>query len=241
MPIWLFGFCLSCAHQLNSVFNICLLKLLIDAPVVRVVPSTFVVAEYQNVFMECLYDSNPSSLKQVTWYVLYAWHALAEKSNASHFIFYAFVSQRLQFWRKKDGQPVVIEKDRMEGSNTDLVGLKIQQVLRSDMGNYTCELQNDYGSGESQEAIGLDVHCKFALISLAHSHKVNVPCAKLHLIRADAAYSADIEKQKIVAAKWPIDTNIYVLDLWRMPESLFSCSMYDCSIINIPSIVSIIS
>lgn len=75
----------------------------------------------------------------------------------------AFVLQRLQFLRKRDGQPVVIEKDRMDGGNVDSIGLKIQQVLRSDMGNYTCELQNEYGTGVSQDAIVLDVHCKCAL------------------------------------------------------------------------------
>lgn len=85
---------------------------------------------------------------------------------ASVFIsfFDAFVSQRLQFCRKKDGQPVVIERDRMDGGSVDSIGLKIQQVLRSDMGNYTCELQNEYGTGVSEDAITLDVHCKCACV-----------------------------------------------------------------------------
>lgn len=62
--------------------------------------------------------------------------------------------------RKKDGQPIVIEDDRMDGGNVNSIGLKIHQVLRSDMGNYTCELQNEYGIGVSDNAISLDVHCK---------------------------------------------------------------------------------
>lgn len=49
----------------------------------------------------------------------------------------------------------------MDGGNVNSIGLKIQQVLRSDMGNYTCELQNEYGVGESQNSISLDVHCKY--------------------------------------------------------------------------------
>lgn len=64
------------------------------------------------------------------------------------------------FGRKKNGQPIVIEDDRMDGGNVNSIGLKIQQVLRSDMGNYTCELQNEYGVGASENAISLDVHCK---------------------------------------------------------------------------------
>lgn len=51
----------------------------------------------------------------------------------------------------------------MDGGSVDSIGLKIQQVLRSDMGNYTCELQNEFGTGVSQDAIALDVHCKCAM------------------------------------------------------------------------------
>lgn len=48
----------------------------------------------------------------------------------------------------------------MEGGDVDSIGLKIKKVLRSDLGNYTCELQNDYGIGASDNSISLDVHCK---------------------------------------------------------------------------------
>lgn len=48
----------------------------------------------------------------------------------------------------------------MDGGNVNSIGLKIQQVLRTDLGNYTCELQNEYGVGASDNAINLDVHCK---------------------------------------------------------------------------------
>lgn len=65
--------------------------------------------------------------------------------------------------RKKDGEVVNINRNRMEGGNIDSIGLKIQKVLRTDIGNYTCELQNDYGIGVSENAIALDVHCEYIL------------------------------------------------------------------------------
>lgn len=52
----------------------------------------------------------------------------------------------------------------MEGGNVNSIALKIQHVLRSDLGNYTCELQNDYGIGASENSISLDVHCKCSLL-----------------------------------------------------------------------------
>lgn len=54
-----------------------------------------------------------------------------------------------------------INRNRMEGGNIDSIGLKIQKVLRTDLGNYSCELQNDYGIGSSENAITLDVQCKY--------------------------------------------------------------------------------
>lgn len=48
----------------------------------------------------------------------------------------------------------------MEGGDVDSIGLKIKKVLRTDLGNYTCELQNDFGVGTSDNSISLDVHCK---------------------------------------------------------------------------------
>lgn len=38
-----------------------------DPPVVSVSPSSYVVKEGGEINMECRYDSNPSSLKKVTW------------------------------------------------------------------------------------------------------------------------------------------------------------------------------
>lgn len=49
----------------------------------------------------------------------------------------------------------------MDGGNVNSIGLKIQQVMRSDLGNYTCELQNEYGVGVSNNSISLNVHCKW--------------------------------------------------------------------------------
>lgn len=66
----------------------------------------------------------------------------------------------LMHFRKRNGVPLVIDDHRMDGGNVNSIGLKIQQVLRSDLGNYTCELHNEYGVGVSDNAISLDVHCK---------------------------------------------------------------------------------
>lgn len=63
-------------------------------------------------------------------------------------------------FRKRNGEPIVIDELRMNGGNVNGVGLKIEPVLRTDRGNYTCELQNEYGVGISDHAISLDVHCK---------------------------------------------------------------------------------
>lgn len=62
--------------------------------------------------------------------------------------------------RKRNGVPIIVDKHRMVGANVNSIGLKIQHVLRTDSGNYTCELQNEYGVGVSENAISLDVHCK---------------------------------------------------------------------------------
>lgn len=69
--------------------------------------------------------------------------------------------------RKKNGEIVDVNNPRVEGGHVDSIGLKMRQVLRHDLGNYTCELQNDYGIGSSENAISLDVHCKY--ISLDNS------------------------------------------------------------------------
>lgn len=68
------------------------------------------------------------------------------------------------FCRKKNGEVVNVNNNRMEGGNVNSIALKIQHVLRSDLGNYTCELQNDYGIGTSENSISLDVHCKCSLL-----------------------------------------------------------------------------
>lgn len=49
----------------------------------------------------------------------------------------------------------------MDGGEENSIGLRIEHVLRSDMGNYTLELKNEVGAAESPNAISLDVHCKY--------------------------------------------------------------------------------
>lgn len=72
-------------------------------------------------------------------------------------------------YRKKDGEVVTINRNRMEGGNIDSIGLKIHKVMRTDIGNYTCELQNDYGIGASENAIALDVHCEYCVRRIGKS------------------------------------------------------------------------
>lgn len=62
--------------------------------------------------------------------------------------------------RKRDGELVKINPERMEGGDVDSIALKIRDVTRSDLGNYTCELQNDFGIGVSSNIISVNVHCK---------------------------------------------------------------------------------
>lgn len=62
--------------------------------------------------------------------------------------------------RKRDGEVVVIDSKRMEGGDIDSIALKIRDVTRYDLGNYTCELENEFGQGVSSNGISVDVHCK---------------------------------------------------------------------------------
>ena len=48
----------------------------------------------------------------------------------------------------------------MEGGDPENIALIINDVTRHDMGNYTCELENKYGIGISENFIDVDVHCK---------------------------------------------------------------------------------
>lgn len=43
------------------------LNVLADPPVVTVSPANLLVTENGDVYLDCRYDSNPSSLKRVTW------------------------------------------------------------------------------------------------------------------------------------------------------------------------------
>lgn len=48
----------------------------------------------------------------------------------------------------------------MEGGDIDGIALKIREVTRHDLGNYTCELENEFGHGISRNGVNVDVHCK---------------------------------------------------------------------------------
>lgn len=67
--------------------------------------------------------------------------------------------------RKRNGQIVDskrdAKRDRMEGGDPENIALIIRDVTRHDMGNYTCELENEYGTGVSEDAIIVNVHCKY--------------------------------------------------------------------------------
>lgn len=59
---------------------------------------------------------------------------------------------------------VVIDPKRMEGGDVDGIALKIRDVTRYDTGNYTCELENEFGQGVSSNGITVDVHCKYYVV-----------------------------------------------------------------------------
>lgn len=90
-------------------------------------------------------------------------------------------------YRKRDDQIVVIDEKRMEGGDVDSIALKIQDVTRDDLGNYTCELQNDYGIGISANSVSVDVHCKCIrnrrlLITICIYNKKKTKNKKLNLV-----------------------------------------------------------
>lgn len=49
----------------------------------------------------------------------------------------------------------------MDGGDPENIALIIKDVTRHDMGNYTCELENDYGPGASEDSIIVNIHCKY--------------------------------------------------------------------------------
>lgn len=70
----------------------------------------------------------------------------------------------IDFHRKRDGEVVLIDPKRMEGGDVDSIALKIRDVTRYDLGNYTCELENEFGLGVSSNSINVDVHCEWPLL-----------------------------------------------------------------------------
>lgn len=80
-----------------------------------------------------------------------------------HFSVYFFVS--FNAFRKRNGQVVDTKRDtklgRMEGGDAENIALIVKDVTRHDMGNYTCELENEYGTGISDDSIIVNVHCKY--------------------------------------------------------------------------------
>lgn len=147
-------------------------------------PPSIVATEGQRVYLGFAYQSNPSKLDRVTWYVclliILLMIAKQKRQNEFSFIFIIFLFFHSLFvcfffvqffamfaiFRKKNGQEVPIDKLRMDGSEDGSVGLRIEKVLRYDGGNYTLELQNSVGVGVSQNSISLDVHCKYTIIKI---------------------------------------------------------------------------
>lgn len=76
-------------------------------------------------------------------------------------------------FRKRNGHIVDSKRDgrhnRMEGGDPENIALIIRDMTRHDMGNYTCELENEYGMGVSEDSIIVNVYCKYSpLIEIKH-------------------------------------------------------------------------
>lgn len=90
-------------------------------------------------------------------------HALLKVSTLFTLIAILNIDFLWKFSRKRDGDVVAIDPKRMEGGDVDGIALKIRDVTRYDAGNYTCELENEFGQGVSANGINVDVHCKYEI------------------------------------------------------------------------------
>lgn len=83
---------------------------------------------------------------------------------------------------------VVIDPKRMEGGDIDGIALKIRDVTRYDTGNYTCELENEFGQGVSSNGITVDVHCMYYIVD----HSVLLAFVRMKII-SSCLFSFDIQ------------------------------------------------
>ncbi|KAJ6649403.1 Hemicentin-1 [Pseudolycoriella hygida] len=58
----------------------------------------------------------------------------------------------------RDGEQVDVSQGRIEGGNTEQTAMLVKEASRDDIGSYTCELKNEYGTGISENDIDVDVH-----------------------------------------------------------------------------------
>lgn len=87
---------------------------------------------------------------------------VVDNEKFRRYIGFFFVSS---LHRKRNGHIVDSKRDvrreRMEGGDPENIALIIRDVTRHDMGNYTCELENEYGMGVSEDSIIVNVYCKY--------------------------------------------------------------------------------
>lgn len=67
----------------------------------------------------------------------------------------------LKFCRLRNKELVNQNQGRIEGGNPEQTALLIKDAARTDIGSYTCELENGIGIGTSENDIDVDVNCKY--------------------------------------------------------------------------------
>lgn len=103
-----------------------------DPPAVIMRPLEGVnVSEGQAANVSCQYNANPPNISEVTWY--------------------------------KDGHVLAVDRRRHDRPllRHQVALFRIHNVSRDDQGAYSCHVRNAFGTGNSSNAIQLDVFCKY--------------------------------------------------------------------------------
>lgn len=103
-----------------------------DPPAVIMRPLEGVnVSEGQAANVSCQYNANPPNISEVTWY--------------------------------KDGHVLAVDRRRHDRPllRHQVALFRIHNVSRDDQGAYSCHVRNAFGTGNSSNAIQLDVFCEY--------------------------------------------------------------------------------